>query len=221
MAIWERDSDLSQALDYRLVRDTFVTMFWKRSILDDTVRWLVERDYDVVTLDAGSWNSARDMFRDVAEALDFPDYFGQNLDALNDCLRDVATGDYGWRKDAAGLVLVLTGFETFAALDRRTAQVMLDIFADRARGASLVGTRLICLIQSNDPRLSFEPVGAMPVMWNDAEWLDRKSRPLTTARETSAAPETIFRLRHRKAHQKPRSPVPRSNQARPGQTASR
>jgi len=170
MAIWDR----FDAVDYRLVRNTFVTMFWKRSILDDTVRWLAEHDYDVVTLDAGSWNSARDMYRDVAEALDFPDYFGQNLDALNDCMRDVVSGDYGWRKDARGLVLVLTGFEMFAALERRTAQVMLDIFADRARSASLTGTRLICLIQSNDPRLRFEPVGAMPVMWNDAEWLNTR-----------------------------------------------
>jgi len=174
MAIWERDSDLSHALDYRLVHNTFVTMFWKKSILDDTVRWLAEHGYDVVTLDAGSWDSAGDMFRNVAQVLDFPDYFGQNLDALNDCMRDVVSGDYGWQGDSTGLVLVLTGFEMFAALDRRTAQVMLDILADRARGASLIGTRLICLIQSNDPRLQFEPVGAMPVMWNEAEWLDAK-----------------------------------------------
>ncbi|MFD9005044.1 barstar family protein [Streptomyces sp. NPDC059582] len=29
------------------------------------------------------------MHRDVATAIDFPDYYGHNLDALNDCLRDV------------------------------------------------------------------------------------------------------------------------------------
>jgi hypothetical protein len=174
MATWERDSDLHGALDYRIVHITFVTMFWKRSILDDTVRWLAEHGYDVVALDAASWNSADHMFQDVAEALDFPDYFGQNLAALNDCMRDVASGDYGWRRDATGFVLVLTGFEAFAALDRRTAQGMLDIFAERARDASLIGNRLICLIQSNDPQLSFEPVGAVPVMWNDAEWLERR-----------------------------------------------
>ena len=174
MAVWERDADLSQALDHRLVHNTFVTMFWSRPLLDETVRWLAAHDYDVVTLDAGSWNSARDMFGDVAAALEFPDYFGRNLDALNDCMRDVVTGDYGWRGEATGLVLVLTGFERFAALDRRTAQSMLDIFADRARSGALIGTRLICLVQSNDPRLSFEPVGAMPVMWNEAEWLDTK-----------------------------------------------
>ena len=45
---------------------------------------------------------------------------------------------------------------------------MLDIFADQARRAILVGNRVICLMQSNGPQLSFGPVGAMPVLWNDA-----------------------------------------------------
>ena len=174
MASWDRAAELAHAVDYRLVHNTFVTMFWQRSLLDDTIRWLVDHDYDVVSLDAGAWRAAPDMFRDVAEALDFPAYFGQNLDALNDCMHDVAKCDYGWRPDATGLVLVLNNFDQFAAVARRTAQIMLDIFADQARAALLIGNRLICLVQSNDPRIAFDPVGAMPVMWNDAEWLDAK-----------------------------------------------
>lgn len=59
-------------------------------------------------------------------------------------------------------------------MDRRTAQILLDIFAYQARCAILIGNRIIYLVQSNDPQLSFEPVGAMPVMWNDAEWLNSK-----------------------------------------------
>jgi hypothetical protein len=51
---------------------------------------------------------------------------------------------------------VLTGFERFAALDRRTAQIMLDIFADQARSAALIGTRLICLVQA-DPETRPDP----------------------------------------------------------------
>lgn len=95
--------------------------------------------------------------------------FGQNLDAVNDCLSDVASGDYGRHPDAAGLVVVLVAFDSFAALDRKTAQSLLDIFASQARRALLIGHRLICLVQSNDPGLRFDPVGATPVLWNDAE----------------------------------------------------
>ncbi|WP_181445453.1 hypothetical protein [Flexivirga caeni] len=36
--------------------------------------------------------------------------------------------------------------------------------------ALLIGNRIVCLVQSNDPGLKFAAVGAMPVLWKDAEW---------------------------------------------------
>jgi hypothetical protein len=174
VATWDSDAETTHPVDFRLVHNTFVTMFWRSSLLDETVDWLGSHGYHVVEFDAGSWDSDADMYDGVALGLNFPDYFGRNLDALNDCMRDVASGDYGWDADATGLVIVLRAFDVFTAVDRRTAQIMLDIFADQARCAILIGHRIICLVQSNDPRLAFEPVGAMPVMWNDAEHLNSK-----------------------------------------------
>ena len=174
VAAWDSDAQTTHPVDFRLVHNTFVTMFWRSSLLDETIEWLRSHAYDVVEFDAASWGSVADMFDDVAAGLEFPDYFGRNLDALNDCMRDVASGEYGWRADAAGLVIVLRGFDAFASVDSRTAQILLDIFADQARCAILIGNRIICLVQSDDPRLSFDPVGAMPVLWNDAEWLNSK-----------------------------------------------
>lgn len=174
MASWDADAETTHLVDFCLVHNAFVTMFWQSSLLDETVDWLRSHGYDVVEFDAGSWASPADMFDDLAERLHFPDYFGRNLDALNDCMRDVASHEYGWHAAATGLVIVLRAFDAFAAADRRTAHTMLDIFADQARRSILIGNRIICLAQSNDPQLSFEPVGAMPVMWNDAEWLNSR-----------------------------------------------
>ena len=162
-------------MDFRLVRDGFVTMFWQTSLLDDSLNRLRSRGYRVVEFDAGSWSSDAEMYEDVASQFGFPDYFGRNIDALNDCMSDVAWGSYGW--DAAadtGLVIALRALDAFAERDRRTAQTMLDIVATRARSAILIGYRIICLVQSNDPRLAFDPVGATPVVWNDAEQLDAR-----------------------------------------------
>jgi hypothetical protein len=117
------------------------------------------------------------MLDDMAAGLSFPDYFGRNLNALNDCMSDVASCEYGWHADATGLVIVLRAADAFTSVDRRTAQIMLNIFADQGRRAILIGNRIICLAQSNDPQLSFEPVGATPVMWNDAEGLSSRRRP--------------------------------------------
>jgi RNAse (barnase) inhibitor barstar len=173
VANWDASAESTQPVDFRLVQNSFVTMFRRSALLEDTVSWLRSHAYRVVEFDAGSWSTDTDMHDDVARRLNFPDYFGRNLDALNDCMSDVASGDYLWDPAVdTGLVMVLRGFDAFATADRRTAQLLLDIVADQARRALLIGHRIICLIQSNDPRLAFEPVGSMPVVWNDAEWLD-------------------------------------------------
>ena len=110
------------------------------------------------------------MHSDFAQSFDFPDYYGRNLDALNDCLRDVAFYQYGARRDSSGTVLVLNHFDSFARADRGVAQALLDICGDVARMALLVGHRILCLVQSDDPEIEFDPVGATPVRWNPQEW---------------------------------------------------
>ncbi|WP_329565291.1 barstar family protein [Streptomyces sp. NBC_01361] len=177
MAAFDPDADLSGDLALRLMMDSFVTLYWRRHLLDEAAVWLREHGYRVVTLDAAQWAEATDMHRDIAWALSFPDHYGQNLDALNDCLRDVESYEYGTTRDATGLVIVFTSYDRFARAEPRTAQIVLDILADRARSAALFGHRIMCLVHSDDPDISFEPVGALPVQWNDAERLDRSRRP--------------------------------------------
>lgn len=60
----------------------------------------VERDASAVRTDA-------ELFDLVSEAFRFPDYFGRNWDALDECLSDM-----GWFP-AAGYLLVLTGTAAF------------------------------------------------------------------------------------------------------------
>ncbi|TYB39790.1 barstar family protein [Micromonospora sp. AP08] len=176
MAAFDPATELSQDLAFRLLINTSVTLFWRPAILDETTAWLSAHGYQVTRIDASHWATERDLHREIAAALSFPDYYGHNLDALNDCMRDVVSQDYGWAPDTTGLALVLTGYDGFAACCPRAAQVVLDIMADQSRSAALFGRRLMCLVQSNDPRIRFEPVGATPVMWNDAEWLDSRRR---------------------------------------------
>lgn len=61
----------------------------------------------------------------VGQALGFPETYGQNLDALEDSLRNV--GD-----QSPGVVLLWDGWSTLARADQRTFAVVLDIFASRA-----------------------------------------------------------------------------------------
>ncbi|MFD8411711.1 barstar family protein [Streptomyces sp. NPDC059650] len=157
--------------------NTFVTLFWRQRLLNQAVQRLGDRDFRVVRLAAGQWSTEQDMHRAFAAALHFPDYYGHNLDALNDCLGDVACyGPYDDTAEGTGLVLTFTDYDRFAAACPKVAQAALDIIANQARHAAVLQRRLICLVHSNDPDIQFDPVGAMHVMWNSDEWLNANRR---------------------------------------------
>jgi hypothetical protein len=174
VSAFDPNQDLDQDLAFRLLTNTSVTLFWRRQLLDETIGWLVDQRYQVVVVDASGWSSESDLHREMATALSFPEYYGRNLDALNDCMRDVVAHEYGWAPDATGLVLAFTRYDGFATACPRSAQAVLDIMASHSRSAALVGGRLICLVQSNDPQIGFVVVGATPVVWNDSEWLESR-----------------------------------------------
>src|SRR5262245_14434929 len=162
---------------FRLLSNSAVTLFWRATVLEDTVGVLRARGYQIISMDASGWTADERMHDDVAAALGVPSYYGRNLDALNDCLSDVVAGDYGWEPDATGLVLVFTAYDVFATHRRASAQVLLDIIARRSRDALLIGRRLLCLAQTDDPAIEFDGVGSTPVVWNPAEWLASRRQP--------------------------------------------
>jgi hypothetical protein len=164
-------------LAFRLLRSGPVTLFRRPRLLAEATEWLDDHGWQVIRVAARAWTSDQDMHAAVAAALDFPAYYGRNLDALNDCLRDVVSHDYGWSPDSAGLAIVFTGYDAYATRSPRSAQIVLDILADHSRVAMLFGRPLVVLVQSDDPDIRFEPVGASAVHWNEAEWADAGRRP--------------------------------------------
>ncbi len=65
----------------------------------------------------------------LGTALDLPAHYGQNLDALVDCLRDVGSAG------EAGTVLLWDGWGTFARADRWSFARVLRVLAARAGAA--------------------------------------------------------------------------------------
>ncbi|WJV50951.1 barstar family protein [Streptomyces flavofungini] len=152
---------------------TFVTLFWRRGLLDEAVQRLEDHGFRVVRIPADGWTSARHMHQGLAAALRFPSCYGHNLSALNDCLGDVAlSGSYDDSPAGAGLVLSFTGYDRFAAACPEDAHSLLDVIAVLARRAAVGRRRFFALVHSDDPGIRFDPVGAMPVLWNGDEWLD-------------------------------------------------
>ena len=59
----------------------------------------------------------------IGKTLDFPDYYGQNFDALADCLTDVDAGD--------GTVLLWDGWGALARAEPRAFNVALSVLGTR------------------------------------------------------------------------------------------
>jgi len=68
--------------------------------------------------------SAAGLFAEVAEALEFPDYFGHNWDALEECL-----ADFEWLP-AKGYVLCYTNAESILPDDEEDFATFLEVMSD-------------------------------------------------------------------------------------------
>ena len=68
----------------------------------EEVRDLEADGYRCVPLDCSAWAGEADFHTAVATALGFPDYYGHNLDAFNDCIASIDVSGH------RGLVLAFT-----------------------------------------------------------------------------------------------------------------
>jgi RNAse (barnase) inhibitor barstar len=66
------------------------------------------------------------VMRRLAEGLRLPSHFGYNLDALYDCVTDLARGDAAM----PGYVIVLVGIPETPGFDVQAREALLDVFRD-------------------------------------------------------------------------------------------
>lgn len=78
-----------------------------------------------VYLDGVAVESKPEFLERIGTAFGFPDHYGQNFDAVADCLHDVVAGD------SAGTVLLYDGWGPFARADERAFSVALSVLGAR------------------------------------------------------------------------------------------
>ncbi|HEY5858291.1 MAG TPA: barstar family protein, partial [Aldersonia sp.] len=154
-------NEQTQRFDWSLLQIGNVHRYDTAFQLDSACLRLTDLGYLVHRIDAHGWVTVADMHTAFAQTLSFPAYYGRNLDAFNDVLSDVARFDYGSDPNSAGTALAVAGYDTLAEIDRRTAGVVLDIFAVQARLAALYAHPMLCLVESTVA--DYPPVGGRPV----------------------------------------------------------
>ena len=156
-------------LDFQILRDGAVSMYHNLDVLHKDLNWFLDARYKIIDIDTSKW-TPKTAHKDIKDKMGFPDYYGENLNAFNDCLRDL------YPIDKRGLVIILRHFDDFTYQDKGFAHGLIDIIASQSREWLLTGKRLICLVQSDDPDLYFEKIGGYNPRWNGMEWLDANRR---------------------------------------------
>lgn len=157
---WEEN-----ALDWCIMLNSPIARYHRIEVLEEDIAWFRGRGYTIHEFDCTTWTSERTFHNDVAATLRFPDYYGKNLDAFNDCVSDLDISN------ESGMLLVFRQYDAVLGEDAQLANCILDILATQSRFFSLQGLRLIALVQVDDATVSFEPVGRCTVEWNPREWL--------------------------------------------------
>jgi RNAse (barnase) inhibitor barstar len=159
-----------ERLESRLLQNGCVVLYHNPFLMEEHSSELVSAGWRFTEAYVAKEGTIDEFFDQVAATLDFPDYFGRNLNALNDCMGDISFPETG------RLAIGLERFDVIAHRDPVFAHAVLDIFARRERKFLLEGKRLLFLVQSSDADIFFPVVGSFPVLWNYLEWLDSKRK---------------------------------------------
>lgn len=100
-------------------------------------RWAVRTTQRYVEVDLEAAATRKAVLAKIGRALDFPQWYGANLDALYDCLTDLPE-----REGPAAWVIVLRHLPKSGALDEEQRDALLDVFRDAAEAFADAGVGL-------------------------------------------------------------------------------
>ena len=120
---------------------------WHGAFEVDDVRHTVEHaGWRFAEIDGWHAPTKAEFLAAIGKALDFPDYYGQNFDALADCLADVVSE--GW-------VLLWDGWGPLAREDERAFSVALSVLGGRVNADK--GGRFAVLLRGDGPEPASVP----------------------------------------------------------------
>jgi RNAse (barnase) inhibitor barstar len=158
-----------EQIDNKIMLLGAISKYYDISILEEDLAQLTIKNYEIYDLDLGQW-TFETFHSNIQESLNFPEYYGKNLSAFRDCLGDM------FEISKKGIVIVMRRFNMLYNQNKDLCEGILDGIDDISWEWLILGKKLICLIQSDDPDLFIDKIGGYHPVWNNSEWLDSKRR---------------------------------------------
>ena len=61
-----------QRVDWTILRDGSIALYWRREFFDEDIHWLRQQNYRVFSFDCERWASSEEMHADFQRTLTFP-----------------------------------------------------------------------------------------------------------------------------------------------------
>jgi RNAse (barnase) inhibitor barstar len=162
---WNQSYDEDENLDWLMVRNGPIIKYFSSSVLEEDIKKLENMRYNIIDLSTSNW-TIKNAHIQIKDGFGFPDYYGGNRNAFEDCLNDM------FNKKYKGLVIVFRNFDNFYSQNKDFSESILDGIMSVSWIWLLAGQKLITLIQSDNPNLEIRKIGGFEPSWNSQEWLN-------------------------------------------------
>lgn len=167
MAAFSRYINNCSKVDWTILINGSMSLYCNENILLKDMDWLKNNQYKVIILDFSEISSVEEFHVKIKKACEFPDYYGENMSALSDCLLHDLEIPY-----EGGYALALKNFDLFYMKDKEMAHDILERLSEASRQRMLTGERLITLLQSSNPKFVPDTIGAYKISWNRHEFVE-------------------------------------------------
>lgn len=167
MAAFSRYTNNCSKVDWTILINGSMSLYCNENILLKDMDWLKNNQYKVIILDFSEISSVEEFHVKIKKACEFPDYYGENMSALSDCLLHDLEIPY-----EGGYALALKNFDLFYMKDKEMAHDILERLSEASRQRMLTGERLITLLQSSNPKFVPDTIGAYKISWNRHEFVE-------------------------------------------------
>ena len=114
-----------------------------RAVLDT----FVSKEYKIFSLDGTELKSKEELLRKLSQAMKFPDYFGSNWDALEECLNDLE-----WLP-AKGYIIRFKNADNFIKSCPSDFETFTQIIESVSRSWEINNIDFILIVETNNPAI--------------------------------------------------------------------
>ena len=161
MAVFSAED--SERLDFKLLLDGGVALYYQHEVLGEDVAWLALEKYELLQFDDGAMDSLDSFHFEARLKLGAPEDYEPSFEGFRAAASRLPIPEDG------GVALVFTAVDRLAESDPISTLRLFDVISDVSREFMLQGRRLVCLAQTDDPDLDLGPIGGKPLTWNPRE----------------------------------------------------